>query len=180
MARLYFIVVAIGLVVGLLMPGSLGNRARTAKGEERSASTQIVVATQFASQTATSRLTSNGGGATVLTRGAGGHFFTDASVNGMSVDFLVDTGATGVALTADDAQRAGLVFSPSEFRVIGTGASGPVRGKLVVLERVTMDGKTVEQVHGAILEGAEMSLLGQSFLARMGKIEIEGDEMVIR
>ncbi|MEO8619392.1 MAG: TIGR02281 family clan AA aspartic protease, partial [Sphingomicrobium sp.] len=120
------------------------------------------------------------GGATVLKRGAGGHFFTDASVNGMNVNFLVDTGATGVALTTDDAQRMGLVFSPSEFSVIGSGASGPVRGKLVVLDRVTMGGKTVEQVPGAILENAEVSLLGQSFLARMGKIEIEGDEMVIR
>lgn len=179
MARLYFLVIAIGLAVGLLMPGSIGQRSTIAPIAAEERVTRLVEPAGPEARSVASA-TNIFGGATVLKRGAGGHFFTDATVNGISVNFLVDTGATGVALTTDDAQRMGLVFSPSEFSVIGSGASGPVRGKLVVLDRVTMGGKTVEQVPGAILENAEMSLLGQSFLGQMGKIEIEGDEMVIR
>ncbi|MEP7315589.1 MAG: TIGR02281 family clan AA aspartic protease [Sphingomicrobium sp.] len=179
MARLYLLVIAIGVVAGLIMPESMGHRSTATPMAAGTQATRIVeVARSEAMSVAPA--TNIFGGATVLKRGAGGHFFTDATVNGMNVNFLVDTGATGVALTTDDAQRMGLVFLPSEFSVIGSGASGPVRGKLVVLDRVTMGGKTVEQVPGAILENAEMSLLGQSFLARMGKIEIEGNEMVIR
>ena len=121
-----------------------------------------------------------GGPWTTLYRGANGHFFADAQVNGMTVHFLIDTGASGVALTADDAQRAGLQFSPLEFTSVGSGASGEVRGKLVTLDRVSLGGRTVEGVSGVILEGGQMSLLGQSFLSQMGTIEISGDQMVIR
>ena len=76
--------------------------------------------------------------------------------------------------------RVGLPFFASEFAPVGRGASGEVRGKIVTLDRVTLGGKSVENVSGAILEGSEMSLLGQSFLGQMGTIEITGDRMVIR
>jgi aspartyl protease family protein len=118
-------------------------------------------------------------GTTVLKRDLNGHFFTKAAVNGIDVRFLVDTGASGVSLTVEDARAIGLQFDASEFDVIGSGASGPVRGKMIMLDRVSLDGRTVEQVQGAILEGGQMSLLGQSFLAQMGRIEIANDEMVI-
>ena len=65
-----------------------------------------------------------------------GHFYVDGTVNGQSVRFLIDTGATSVALTADDASRIGLQFSPAEFQQIGYGASGPVMGKQVTLTSV--------------------------------------------
>ena len=50
----------------------------------------------------------------------------------------------------------------------------------VTLDSVSLDGKRVEQVPGAVLKGSEVSLLGQSFLSRMGHIEISGDRMSIR
>lgn len=115
-----------------------------------------------------------------LDRAPDGHFYADAKVNGMTVHFMVDTGATGVALSAEDAQRVGLPFFANEFTAVGRGASGEVRGKLVTLDRVALGGKSVSNVSGAILEGSEMSLLGQSFLGQMGSIEIKGDRMVIR
>ncbi len=114
-----------------------------------------------------------------LDRAPDGHFYADAQVNGTTVHFMVDTGATGVALSADDARRVGLPFLSNEFSAVGRGASGEVRGKIVTLDRVTLGGKSVEGVGGAILEGSEMSLLGQSFLSQMGRIEISGDQMVI-
>ncbi|MEO8142154.1 MAG: TIGR02281 family clan AA aspartic protease [Sphingomicrobium sp.] len=115
-----------------------------------------------------------------LDRAPDGHFYADAQVNGISVHFMVDTGASGVALSADDARRVGLPYFSSEFSAVGHGASGEVRGKIVTLDRVTLGGKSVENVSGAILEGSEMSLLGQSFLGQMGTIEISHDRMVIR
>lgn len=117
---------------------------------------------------------------TTIPRSPNGHFYATAQVNGQSVDFLVDTGSSSVALTVDDARRLGIPFDPSQFEEIGSGASGPVYGTRVTLDRVTLEGKTAEQVEGTILDGSEVSLLGQSFLGRMSKIEIDGDRMVIR
>ena len=117
---------------------------------------------------------------TVLEREANGHFYVDAKVNGELVQFIVDTGATGVALTEEDARRVGLAFSPSEFEYVGEGAAGPVRGKLVTIDTIEVDGKTVEDVSGAVLQGGDLSLLGQSYLSRMGEVQMRGDYMVLR
>ena len=117
---------------------------------------------------------------TVLEREANGHFYVNAKVNGEVVRFIVDTGATGVALTEDDARRVGLAFSPSEFEYVGEGAAGPVRGKLVTIDKIEVDGKTVEDVSGVVLQGGDLSLLGQSYLSRMGEVQMRGDYMVLR
>ena len=67
---------------------------------------------------------------TVLERDANGHFYTHAKVNDSDlVHFVVDTGATVVALTVEDARRLGIPVNPSEFTVVGEGASGFVRGR---------------------------------------------------
>lgn len=175
MVRLTIIVALIGLVIGALMPadlapgsGSNGDRDRprliapvAPQAEERAA---MVVSGPW----------------TTLTRQSNGHFFAKALVNGQSVDFLIDTGASGVALTEADARRIGIPLDPANYGVIGSGASGEVRGQFVTLGSVSLDGKRVEQIPGAVLEGSEVSLLGQSFLSRMGHIEIVGDRMVIR
>ena len=117
---------------------------------------------------------------TVLERSSNGHFYVHAKVNGELVRFIVDTGATAVALTAEDAKRVGLKFSPSEFEYVGEGASGPVRGKMVTIDEIDVDGKKVENVSGAILAGSDLSLLGQSYLSRMGEVQMRGDYMVLR
>jgi aspartyl protease family protein len=114
---------------------------------------------------------------TLLKRQDDGHFYADVEVNGQLVHFLIDTGATGVALTEEDARRVGLVFSPAEFDAVGMGAGGPIRGKVVTIDRVSMDGKEARDVHGAILQGASMSLLGQAYLSRLGSVEMSGDYM---
>jgi aspartyl protease family protein len=115
---------------------------------------------------------------TVLERSVDGHFYANVEVNGQLVRFLVDTGASGVALTEKDAERVGIAFSPSEYEVVGSGASGPVRGKRIVLDTVTLDGKEARQVPGAILEGSDLSLLGQAWLNRYS-VAMRGDRMWI-
>jgi aspartyl protease family protein len=117
---------------------------------------------------------------TRVERSGNGHFYVHATVNGELVRFVVDTGATGVALTIDDARRAGVDVSEGSFDVIGTGASGAVRGQLVRLDNITLDGKEATNVRGAVLEGLEVSLLGQSYLSRLRSVEMAGDTMVLR
>jgi aspartyl protease family protein len=115
---------------------------------------------------------------TVLERSGGGHFYADAEVNGQLVHFLVDTGATGIALTERDAERIGIAFDRGAYEPVGMGASGPVRGAIVTLDKVSLDGKAVRGVEGAILEGSEISLLGQDYLGRFS-VEMRGDTMRI-
>ena len=114
---------------------------------------------------------------TLLRRRDNGHFYVDAEVNGELVNFVVDTGASGVALTVRDARRLGIPFSTGEFAVIGSGASGPVRGKLITLDKVSLEGKEVREVRGVIAEGLDQSLLGQSYLSRISSVEMSGDSM---
>ncbi len=109
-----------------------------------------------------------------------GHYFTYAGVNDQPVRFLVDTGASMVALTMQDATRIGVKFDPAQFTHIGSGASGPVYGQRMMLGSVTLDGKRRYDVHGAVIQGLEISLLGQSFLNKMDRVEIKGDQMRIR
>jgi aspartyl protease family protein len=113
---------------------------------------------------------------TVLERRGNGHFYVDAEVNGELVNFVIDTGAFGVILPVETARRLNLPFSESEFEVIASGASGPVRGKLIQLDRVSIDGKEVRNVKGAIAEGLDQPLLGQTYLSRLS-VEMTGDYM---
>lgn len=156
MFRAFIAVVAVGAVIGFALPTG-----------QRPAPAAAVVTDGQARET-------------VLERERNGHFYVHAKVNGELVRFLVDTGASGVALTVEDAQRIGLPFSPDEFQHVGEGAAGPIRGKLVRLDEVDIDGKKVTDVSGAILEGSQMSLLGQSYLSRMGEVQMRGDYMVLR
>lgn len=115
-----------------------------------------------------------------LRRQPAGHFLADGRVNGQPVSFVVDTGATAVALTVADARRAGLSFSPAEFRNIGVGASGPVRGQFVRLDRVEVAGREARRVQGAVIEGLTVSLLGQSYLSELDEVSLRGETMVLR
>ncbi len=117
---------------------------------------------------------------TELERSYNGHFYTYAKVNGELVRFLVDTGATSVALSAEDAQRVGFNVDPSSFEVVGEGASGPVRGKLVMIDSVEVEGKLVNDVSGIVLADSDLSLLGQSYLTRMGEVQMSGDYMLLK
>jgi aspartyl protease family protein len=108
------------------------------------------------------------------------HFYTSAMVNGQPVRFVVDTGASTVALSEADAQRIGIPFSTAEFQVIGSGASGPVRGKMLDFDSVSVDGKDIRGVRGAVIEGLDVSLLGQTYLSRIGSVQMSGDTMTLR
>ena len=109
------------------------------------------------------------GGREVVTLSADsrGHFITDGAVNGVHVRFLVDTGATLVAIPAADATRLGVDYRKGR-RAISQTANGPVPFWLVKLDSVTLGGVTLTNVDGAVHEGGglDIALLGMSFLNR--------------
>lgn len=115
-----------------------------------------------------------------LTRDSSGYFYADVQINGAPVHMLVDTGATMIALSRNDAQMAGLAPSIAMNSVVGQGADGVVKGEPVTLQRVTLGGKTVENLPAVVLNSGGQSLLGQSFLSQFSSVHIEGDKMVLR
>ena len=121
-----------------------------------------------------------GAGALTLKRDWDGHFYADTQINGTSIRMLVDTGATTIALSRDDARRAGLGISIGMPNVVGSGASGDVRGEYVTLDRISLGGESATKVPAIVLDGGEKSLLGQSFLSKFASVEIKGDSMVLR
>ena len=121
------------------------------------------------------------GNAVVLRREADGHFYTQALVNGMSIRFIVDTGASSVALTRADAQRAGMFLSENDFNQVGRAAGGTIKLRQVMLDRVAVGNIEARGVPGVVIgDDGDVSLLGQSFLATLGRVTIEGDQMVLR
>ena len=84
------------------------------------------------------------------------------------------------ALTGADARAAGLMWSAADIRPIAQGASGPVAGMAITLDRVTLGGHEARNVRAIIVpEGLGVSLLGQSFLASVQPVRIEQDRMVL-
>jgi len=117
---------------------------------------------------------------TVIERGGDGQFHVDVDVNSHRLPFLVDTGADVVALTVNDARMMGLYVDPAEFRDVGKGAGGLVRGQPVTLDTLSVAGHEMVSVQAVVLEGLETNLLGQSVLRQMAKVELAGDRMTIR
>lgn len=102
-----------------------------------------------------------------LTADARGHFAAAGSLNGYPVNFLVDTGATAVAIGAADAQRIGLDYKQGQAVRVGT-AAGVVPAWRVTFNTVKVGGIAVNQVEGLVVEaGLAVPLLGMSFLNRM-------------
>ena len=128
----------------------------------------------------TGQMSPSWGGATEIKRDSSGQFYLDGKVNETFTRFLVDTGADMVALTIDDARRAGLWIDPTSFSVVGAGASGAVRGKQYRIDRLTVAGRTLNGVDVVVLEGLGTNLLGQSVLRRFDKVELDGDRMTLR
>ena len=118
-------------------------------------------------------------GSVELNRHSDGHFYADVQVNGATLHMLVDTGATDIALSRDDARNAGLAVSIGMPEVVGKGADGDVRGEFATLDRVTLGDKTVEGLPAVVLNSGQQSLLGQSFLSKFESVEIQGDKMVL-
>ena len=117
-------------------------------------------------------------GQTTLAAGPGGHFFGDGAVNGMPIRFLVDTGASAIALPASDAQRLGIDYRKGQPGVAST-ANGSIAVYRVRLDSVRVGEIELHQVDAVVIErGLETALLGMSFLNRV-EMKREGSTMTL-
>jgi aspartyl protease family protein len=109
-----------------------------------------------------------------------GQFVIDATVNDTEVHFLVDTGASGIALSKRDAERLG--FKPEALRYTGlfSTANGTTRAAPVTLDAIKIGPMQAYSVHAWVNEGdLDQSLLGMSYLSTLGRVEIKGDTMIL-
>jgi len=120
------------------------------------------------------------GGEIVLPRAPDGHYYVTLLVDGQPIDFMVDTGASGVVLSREDAVRLGI--DPEGLAYLGSAqtANGTVRTSRITLENVELGAYSDAKLRAFVTEG-EMggSLLGMEYLGRF-KIEIAGGEMILR
>lgn len=107
-----------------------------------------------------------GGRSIVLSMGQGGHFLAQGTVNGRTQRFMVDTGATTVAMSRSDAERLGVDWRRGEPLSMST-AGGVVDGHRVTLSAVKVGDVTVANVEAVVMPTAmPYALLGNSFLSR--------------
>jgi aspartyl protease family protein len=117
-------------------------------------------------------------GSVTLKADSRGHFFTDGQVNGGSVRFLVDTGATMISLPAADARRLGIDYLKGHRGVVQT-AAGPTSAYKVTLDSVRVGDIAMNGVDALVIEtGLPFALLGMSFLNRT-EMKREGETMVL-
>jgi aspartyl protease family protein len=111
---------------------------------------------------------SNGRGKVTLQADLKGQFITPGYINGATTTFLVDTGATSIAMGVQEAKRLGISYLNGQPG-LGRTASGTVPMYMVTLDTVTVGDITLNRVEAAIIDGDAMpgTLLGMSFLKRV-------------
>lgn len=114
-------------------------------------------------------------------KGRDGHYWADALIEGRAVRMMVDTGASVVTLTPNDAARLGLRLTNHDFSGTVITASGPVRAAPVQLQTVAVAGARVERVQALVVEhGLPHSLLGMSYLGRLSAFTATPASLTLR
>ncbi|OYX59035.1 MAG: hypothetical protein B7Y86_00990 [Brevundimonas subvibrioides] len=116
-----------------------------------------------------------------IARAADGHYWAEADIDGRAIRVLVDTGASVVALTRQDALRLGLRLTPADFTQTIETASGPVKAAPIDLDHVAVAGARVNKVRALVVEeGLPHSLLGMSYLGRLSAFEARPTGLTLR
>ena len=122
--------------------------------------------------------TASSSGRTTLTADARGHFLTTGQINGRSIRFLVDTGATTVSLSAADAKNVGIDYR-SGRRAIANTANGPITVYVIRVDNVRVGDIVLNNVETSVSEGPpHVALLGMSFLNRT-QMNRDGDTLTL-
>lgn len=113
--------------------------------------------------------TANNGRTVTLQSDSRGHFQVDARIDGRAMDFLVDTGASVIALRESSAAKLGIHPARREYTAKASTANGVIAAAPVMLNRVEVNGISVRDVQAFVMpdEGLSTNLLGMSFLSRV-------------
>ena len=102
-----------------------------------------------------------------------GHFYVDAFVGSTQIRFLVDTGASSVTLSRDDAWRLGLAPADEHYTRVANTANGQVRVAPVMLDSLRIGDYWIDNVEAVVIDNAmPLSLLGMSYLRRLSNVEM--------
>ena len=128
---------------------------------------------------------SNGGGRSEvasLQRSRNGTYSFNTSVNGTPVQMMFDTGASAVALRAEDAEKIGINLSGLSYSLTFATANGQAQAAPVMLETLTVGGITRHRVPAVVGRPGALSgsLLGQTFLSRLAGFRREGETIVLQ
>jgi aspartyl protease family protein len=116
-----------------------------------------------------------------IPRDARGHFETEGRIDGQRIAFMVDTGATVVALNESSAARFGVRPSLGDYSATVTTANGTVKAARTQLAMIDIGGLVVRDVDAMVLpdEALSENLLGLSFLSKLKRFEFAGGRMVL-
>jgi aspartyl protease family protein len=117
----------------------------------------------------------------VIQRGPNGHFEVEGSVDGRHMKFMVDTGASVIALTERDAAMLGIHPAMSEYVALVKTANGTARAAPTRLDMVEIDDLVVHDVDAVVLPDSALSdnLLGMTFLSRLSRFEYSNGKLVL-
>ena len=168
----YFVVFAVLALAAAGLLSRLADKAGRAPSTEVASS---AVAAPAAPATSSNYRT------VTIPRDSRGHFQVDGRVDGRRIGFMVDTGASTIALTASDAKRLGIHPSASEFTVNVRTANGTVRAAPASLSKVEVGGLVVRDVRALVVPDNALSenLLGLSFLTKLRRFEYAGGKLVL-
>ena len=121
-------------------------------------------------------------GTVVLRASANGHYEARARINGRPIDVMVDTGASMVALTYEDAAAAGIYPGEGDFKYKVNTANGEARVAAVTLDQVSIDDITIRDVRGVVAERGKLgtTLLGMSFLSKLSRAEMSRGTLTLQ
>jgi len=146
-------------------------RAEPAAEQSRDAGSTPI---QIARTTAT-------GAEMVIPAGRNGHFLVTAEVEDVKILFLVDTGASQVILTVEDAERIGHSVDSLEFSDRFQTANGAIRGAPLVLPDLRIGDLEIDDVRASVIRAPmSTSLLGMSFLSRLEGYEVGEEGLILR
>ncbi len=172
-------VIVIGaLGVGLVFAFQHRDTLYAMAGLERPARQSEV---QIAPQPPQAKQTSQGSVVSIPKSHRDGQFWADATVNSGYVRFLIDTGASAVALTKQDAQKAGLRLHELTYDVPIRTAGGRNMAARVNLKSIAVGSITLRNVEALVVpEGLETSLLGMTYLGQLQKVEATPSALLLR
>lgn len=145
------------------------------KTPPRSAKPEPVVAAAVQTPAASGRRTMT------IARDRRGHFQVDARVDGRRLDFMVDTGASVIALTANDAKRLGIFPAFNDYTVRVQTANGTVKAAPVTLGSVDVGGLVVRDVPALVMPDKALNenLLGLAYLTKLKRFEYAGGKLML-
>ena len=143
--------------------------------------TATAVAAKPAATVAMATSASSGARTLSIPRDFRGHFATEGRIDGQRIAFMVDTGASVIALNESSAARFGLRPVPNQYTAAVSTANGTIKAARARLDRVEVGGLVVRDVDAMVLpdEALSENLLGLSFLSKLKRFEYANGKMVL-